>query len=133
MAKLHKTEITAVAEQIAENILKKNTQYNEELSKVEYAKWFKIYQKTDTYKNLKKFCKDSEEFSVLTENFKYVSRISKYILEDILEDIFRKNSIFKYKSTSIPLNSIKRDIIIKQVQEIDIKDLMEELTKKYSH
>lgn len=132
MAKLNQTEISAIAEQIAENIDIKNKEYNKKLEEKEYSKWERKFEKDLRGQFLREFCRNSIFASNYTKHLSYSIRVSKHDFETIKKDIFSKEISLRLKNVRTNKDSIKRDIIINQAKGTEIEKLIKELTEKYS-
>lgn len=109
MAKLTKTEIRAIAEQIQSEILKINREKTKEKNKeIE-----KAFYKTDIGKRIK-FLQEN----TLTQGLLYSSRV---------ETLMKK----EYVKSSPTVEEIERAVIIEQISNPDIKNLISKIKSLY--
>jgi len=130
MAKLNKTEISAIVAQVADNIESKNEEYNKKLKEKEFSKWKTKFLKSKDGQRLKSFCEESKHISILTKKLSWSNRIDIFSIENILVELFEKENSLEYKY--IDKNLVQRDLIIQQAQGADVEQLIKDLTKKYS-
>ena len=133
MGKLSKMEISAIANKIADDVLKATQKYNDELRDKEFKLWLTKYQKTKDYKVVKAFYEMQEDLQRITRNLSWNYRLSEYKnFDKILREIFTQSNKLDLKYNNASVVKLEQDIIIAQAKNEDIDVLITELTEKYS-
>ena len=133
MGKLSKMEISAIANKIADDVLKATQKYNDELRDKEFKLWLTKYQKTKDYKVVKAFYEMQEDLQRITRNLSWNYRLSEYKnFDKILREIFTQSNKLDLKYNNASVVKLEQDIIIAQAKNADIDVLITELTEKYS-